>query len=505
MEKEHPATRNGHTVIVIGGGFGGLTAAIRLQAAGFNVTILEKRHQLGGRAGVFIKEGFTFDTGPTIITPPFVIDDVFYAARREPRDYFELVPIEPHYRLYFADGTRFDYGSMEENLEQIRQFNSADEKGYQKLITKLEPIFNLGFEKFAARPFESLLSMIKIVPAAIRLKSYKSVYGFIANYIKDERLRMAFSFNPLFIGGNPFTATSVYTLITYLEAKYGMLWVRGGTHKLVEALKRLFIELGGITQLNTEVTQIRISDKPYYVTGVVTRSGKEYDADIVVSNADIATTYMKLIDKKYRKKNSDKRYQKAKYSMSLFMIYFGTNKTYSEMNHHNIIFGSRYKGLIKDIFDHHVLPDDFSIYLHIPTRTDPELAPPGCETFYACIPVTHQDSRIDWEQRKESFSNRVLEYLDSKYLPGLLEHLVVKEVFTPLDFERELLAYKGNAFQLQPIMTQSGWFRPHNRSRDVNGLYIVGAGTHPGAGVPSVFLSAKITTEQIFKDYKVAI
>ncbi len=493
---------NSPEVIIIGGGFGGLSAAVRIQAAGYQVTLLEKRHQLGGRAGVIERKGFRFDTGPTIITPPFVVEDIFRDAGRDPADYIELVSIHPHYRLHYADGTHFDIGTFEEVAEQIKQLNPPDLEGYRKWLKILEPIYKLGFEKFAMTPFESLWSMVKIIPPAIRLKSYKSVYGLVASYMKNEKLRMAFSFVPLFIGGNPFTTTSVYSLIVYLENKYGMLWVRGGTHRFVEALEKLFVELGGTIKINSEVTKIKIDEKKRMVTGVITANGDHYPADIVVSNADVAMTYMKLIDRQFRRKNNDKRFKKAKYSMSLFMVYFGTKKKYPEIPHHNVIFGPRYKELIKDIFDRHILPDDFSIYLHVPSRTDPELAPPGCETFYACVPVTHQDSGINWEEMKEPFRDRVLQYLNDHYLPDLLNNLEVCEIFTPQDFEHELNAYKGNAFQLQPLMTQSGWFRPHNRSRDIKGLYIVGAGTHPGAGVPSVLLSGKITSELIFQDNK---
>lgn len=488
-------------VIVIGGGFGGLSAAVRLQSAGYNVTLLEKRNQLGGRAGVIERQGFRFDTGPTIITPPFVVEDIFLEAGRNPEDYVELVSIHPHYRLHYADGTHFDIGTFEEVAEQIKQLSPNDLEGYQKWLKILEPIYKLGFEKFATTPFESLWSMFKIVPPAIRLKSYKSVYGLVASYMKNEKLRMAFSFVPLFIGGNPFTTTSVYSLIAYLENKYGMLWVRGGTHRLVEALERVFLELGGIIKLDSEVTKIEVDEKEKRVIGVTTANGDYFSTDIVVSNADVAMTYMQLIDKRFRRKNTDRRFKKAKFSMSLFMVYFGTKKKYPQMPHHNVIFGPRYKELIKDIFERHVLPDDFSIYLHVPTRTDPEFAPPGCETFYACVPVTNQDSGIDWEEMKEPFKNQILQYLNDNYLPDLLDNIEVCEVFSPQDFEHKLNAYKGNAFQLQPLMTQSGWFRPHNRSRDIRGLYIVGAGTHPGAGVPSVLLSGKITSEQIFLDY----
>jgi phytoene desaturase len=493
--------KNTQNIVIIGGGFGGLSAAVRLQANGYNVTVLEKRSQLGGRAGLIERKGFRFDTGPTIITPPSVVEDIFLEAGRDPKDYVELVSIHPHYRLHYTDGTHFDIGTFEEVAQQIQELSPNDLKGYQKWLEILEPIYKLGFEKFANKPFDSLWNMAKIVPSAIRLKSYKSVYGLVASYMKNEKLRMAFSFVPLFIGGNPFTTTSVYSLIAYLENKYGMLWVRGGTHRFVEALEKLFLELGGTIKLNSEVTKIEVDEKEHRVTGVFTASGNHFPTHIVISNADVAMTYMKLIDKRFRRKNTDRRFKKAKLSMSLFMVYFGTKKKYPDMPHHNVIFGPRYKELIKDIFDRHILPDDFSIYLHVPTRTDPELAPPGCETFYACVPVTHQDSGIDWEEMKEPFKNRILQYLNDHYLPDLLNNLEVCEVFTPQDFENELNAYKGNAFQLQPLMTQSGWFRPHNRSRDIKGLYIVGAGTHPGAGVPSVLLSGKITSEIIFNDY----
>ncbi len=501
MNSEKNSQTNSSNVIVIGGGFGGLSAAVRMQAAGYQVTLLEKRHQLGGRAGVFERKGYRIDTGPTIVTPPFVVEDVFRDVGRNPADYIELVPIHPHYRLHYADGTHFDIGKVDEVTDQIRQLSPNDVKGYHKWLKILKPIYELGFEQFATTPFESLWSMAKVIPPGIRLKSYKSVYGLVASNMKHKHLRMAFSFLPLFIGGNPFTTTSVYSLIAYLETEYGMLWVRGGTHRLVEALERLFTELGGTVNLNSEVTKITVDDKERKVTGVETQDGKFHPANIVISNGDVANTYMKLIDSKYRRKNSDRRYEKAKYSMSLFMIYFGTKKTYPDMPHHNIIFRGRYKDLIKDIFERHILPEDFAIYLHVPTRTDPELAPPGCETFYACVPVTHQDSGIDWEQMKEPFRDKVLQFLNDKYLPGLLDNLEVCEVFTPQDFEEEFNAYKGNAFQLQPLLRQSGYFRPHNRSRDIKGLYIVGAGTHPGGGVPSAFLSGKVSTDLIFKDF----
>jgi phytoene desaturase len=498
MENQTQGNEKEQNVVVIGGGFGGLAAAIRMQAAGYPVTLLEKRHQLGGRAGVFQEKGYTFDTGPTIITPPFLIDDIFQTAGRETTDYLELLKVSPKYRLYFADGTKMDYGGFEDNVPQIQEMNPRDVEGYRKFLTKIKPIYEIGFEQFGSMPFESLWTMAKIAPAGLKHKAYKSVYGMVSSHIKDERLRMALSFNPLFIGGNPFAATAIYTLITYIEEKHGVWWVRGGTHKLVDAMEKLLLELGGHVELNTEVTEINVNSKS--VKGVSTANGRYYNADVVIANSDVANTYMHLIDKKYRRKNSDRRYKRAKYSMSLFMVYFGAKKQYPEMTHHSIVFGPRYKGLINDIFKKNIIPDDFSTYLHIPTRTDAELAPPGCETMYACTPVSNLDSGTDWEEKKDEFKDHILSHLDQRILPGLLDNLEVTRTFTPADYEQEFNSYKGTAFQLQPLLLQSGYFRPHNRSRDIEGLYFVGAGTHPGAGVPSVIMSADITTKLVQRD-----
>ncbi len=493
-------SNEGKQVVVIGGGIGGLAAAIRMQAKGHSVTLLEKRHQLGGRAGVFQEKGYTFDTGPTIITPPFLVDEIFEFAGRNPTDYVELLKVSPKYRLYFPDGSQMDYGSSEDNLKEVERLSPNDIEGYKKFMKAVKPIYELGFEKFGSMPFKSIWSMVKMGPAGIRHKAYKSVHGMVASHVKDPRLRMALSFNPLFIGGNPFTATAIYTLITYIEEKHGMWWVRGGTHKFVAAMERLLKELDGEIKLNSEVDKIEVN-KSKRATGVTTTNGTTYDADIVISNADVALTYMKMIGSKPRSwRNSDGRYKRAKYSMSLFMTYFGVEKKYDDMLHHSIVFGPRYKGLINDIFKKNIVPDDFSTYLHIPTRTDTHLAPEGCETMYACTPVSNLNSETNWEEKKEEFKDHILSTLDEQVLPGLTDNLAVTKVFTPADYETEFNSYKGAAFQLQPLLLQSGWFRPHNRSRDIKGLYIVGAGTHPGAGVPSVIMSADLTTRLIFED-----
>ncbi|UCH03459.1 MAG: phytoene desaturase [Candidatus Thorarchaeota archaeon] len=422
----------GKNAVIVGSGLGGLAAAVRMQAKGFQVTLIEKRHQLGGRAGVFTKDGYTFDTGPTIVTPPTVIDEVFEAADRNREDYVEMVNVSPKYRLYFSDGTHMDYGSYEDNLKEIQRISPEDVEGYQRFMAKTKPVYELGFEVFGSIPFETIWSMAKMAPAGILHQAYRSVYGRVSSFVKDERLRMALSFNPLFIGGNPFDVTSIYTLITYIEEKHGVWWVRGGTHKLVEALEKLFKELGGEVVLNSEVERIEVSKKRR-VTGVSTKEGKHYDAGIVISNSDVANTYMNLIEPEFRLWNSDRRYKKAKYSMSLFMVYFGVEKKYPDMTHHSIVFGPRYKELLNDIFKHNVIPDDFSTYLHIPTKTDPQLAPEGCEAMYACTPVSNLDSKTVWEEKKDEFRDHILSTLDRNILPGLIGQGKSRTIVSLLD------------------------------------------------------------------------
>jgi phytoene desaturase len=484
-------------VIVIGSGFGGLSAAIRLQSQGFQVTILERREQIGGRAGVYKLDGYIFDAGPTVITAPFLIEELFTLSGRKMNDYVELLPVWPYYRIFFDDKSHFDYAHPADNIKAIEKFSPEDVEGYKKMINDVKPIFEKGFLEMSFKPFDSFASMLKIAPALFSLKSYLTNYQFVSKYIKNEKLRTVYSFHPLLIGGNPFSVPSIYSLIQFLEKEWGVFFAKGGTTALVHGLAQLFTDLGGKIVLNAEVSKINVVDKK--VSGISLQDGREYTSDIVISNADVAHTYMNLIDKKHRKKNSDRKYKKAIYSMSLFLIYFGTNKQYPNMKHHTIILGPRYKALLKDIFDKKILADDFSSYLHVPTRTDPSLAPPGGETFYILVPVPHQDSGLDWDTIKDQFKDKILSFLDKEYLPNLLENLVVSKVFTPKDFETEYLAYKGSAFSLEPIFRQSAYFRTHNRSEDVKGLYFVGAGTHPGAGVPGVMSSAKLTTDIILK------
>ncbi|MFX1516657.1 MAG: phytoene desaturase [Promethearchaeota archaeon] len=492
--------KQGTKVIIIGSGFGGLAAGIRLQATGeYQVTILEKLDQIGGRARVFKENGFSFDAGPTVITAPFIFEELFSLNNKEIEDYVQFLPVEPYYRIHFDDGTFFDYAHPDDNIPQIAQLSPEDVDGYKEMVKAVEPIFEKGFKELSFQPFDSFWSMMKVTPSLVRLQSYRSNYNFVSKYIKNEKLRMVFSFHPLLIGGNPFSVPSIYSLIQFLEKEYGIWFAKGGTTALVHALSKLFREMGGEILTNEEVLEIVVEDKK--VVGVKTEAGKFYPSNIVISNADPAFTYTRLIDNKWRKKNSDKRYKKAKYSMSLVVIYFGTKKQYPEMKHHTIILGPRYKELLEDIFKKKVLADDFSSYLHVPTRTDPNLAPEGHEAFYILVPVPHQDSGINWEEMAEPFKQKILEFLDKNYLPGLLDNLVVERIFTPLDFERDYNSYKGSGFSIEPIFTQSAWFRPHNKSEDIKGLYLVGAGTHPGAGLPGVISSAEVTSDLIKKHH----
>ncbi|MEM1058088.1 MAG: phytoene desaturase, partial [Verrucomicrobiota bacterium] len=490
-----PATTNpAHRAVVIGSGFGGLAAAIRLQAKGYATTILEMRDKPGGRAYVFEDKGFVYDAGPTIITAPFIIDELFALAGKKTEDYVKIVPVTPFYRILFHDGKQFDYtGDEEEIISEITRFAPEDIPGYRRFVAKSEAIYNRAFTDLADRPFSNISDMLKVAPDLIKLRSDQNVHQLVANYVKDPYLRQVFSFHPLLVGGNPFQSSSIYSMIHFLERRWGVHFAMGGTGALVQALLRLFREMGGELRLNTKVSELLCEEtagRPH-VRGVKLGDGEEIAARTVVSNADVATFYMKGVDAKYRRKWTDAKLKRMRYSMSLFLIYFGTDRTYPDIAHHTIVLTKRYKELLHDIFNRKVLADDFSLYLHAPTRTDPSLAPPGCECFYVLSPVPHLGGGQDWDAIKDRYADAILESLET-VCPDLRQHLVSKLIFTPKDFETELDAHLGSAFQFEPILTQSAWFRPHNVSEDVDGLYLVGAGTHPGAGLPGVISSAKV-------------
>lgn len=489
-------------IIVIGSGFGGLSAAIRLQAQGHTVTIIEKRDKTGGRAYVYEQDGFTFDGGPTIITAPWLIHELFELVGKKTSDYVQIVPINPYYNVRFQDGSVFRYtGKHDEIIEEIRKFNPDDEQGYYRFMTKAKQVFKTGFE-LIDKPFLHISDMVKVLPDLVRLQAHRSVFDLVKKYIKDERLQQVFSFHPLLVGGNPFQTTSIYALIHVLEKEWGVWFAMGGTGALVKALSDLFRDIGGEIRLSTEVSEISIDEKTKKTNGVLLKNGEFLRADAVVSNGDIATTYLNLIPEKYRKKNTDDRIKNMSYSMSLFVIYFGTKKKYDHIAHHEIIMGGRYKGLINDIFRNKTLSEDFSLYLHRPTATDSSLAPEGCDSWYVLSPVPHLGGKTDWKKDAKQYRDSIMNYLEERYMPELQKYIVTELYIDPLHFRDTLNSYLGSAFSVEPILTQSAWWRPHNRSEDISNLYFVGAGTHPGAGLPGVISSAKIVADLIAQSSK---
>lgn len=477
--------------VVIGSGFGGLAAAVRLGAKGYRVTVLEKLDAPGGRAYVHRQDGFTFDAGPTIITAPFLFEELWRLCGRRLADDVTLKPVSPFYRIRFADGAVFDcLGEAEAMREQVARFAPDDVDGYGRFLQASEAIFKVGFEQLGDVPFDSWWDMARIVPAMLRLKSHRTVYDFVASYVRDERLRVVLSFHPLLIGGNPFTTTSIYCLIAFLERRWGVHFAMGGTGRLVEGLVDLIKGQGGALRCASQVSEILTRQR--VATGVRLASGETIDADIVVSNADPAWTYGKLLPGISRRRWTDRRIDRARYSMSLFVWYFGTKRRYDDLAHHTILLGPRYRGLLEDIFERKVLADDFSLYLHRPTAADPSLAPPGCDAFYVLSPVPHLEAGIDWSVHAEPYRRRIERALEDTILPGLGREVVTSRITTPLDFQERLLSWRGAAFGFEPVLTQSAWFRPHNRSEEIERLFLVGAGTHPGAGLPGVLSSARI-------------
>jgi phytoene desaturase len=490
---------------VVGSGFGGLAAAIRLQAMGFETTCFESRDKPGGRAYVYNDAGFTFDAGPTVITAPHCIEELFHLANRSMSDYVELLPVDPMYRLQWANNVSFDYVSDESRLvEQIREISPGDVAGYRKFANYSKRVFHQGYEELGAVPFLRFTDMIRVAPQLAALRADRSVYATVSKFIKDEHLRQAFSFHPLLVGGNPFSTSAIYTLIHWIERKWGVFFPRGGTGALVQGLVRLFRELGGELRVSTPVRSIDLSSRnrsPLHMLHTDDHEAEPYD--VVVSNADIHHTYSCLYRHVQASIATARRLERMDWSMSLFVMYFGTSQRFDHLAHHTILFGNRFKGLLDDIFCGDKLPDDFSLYLHAPTVTDPSLAPPGCESFYVLSPVPHLGrADVDWENVAETYGAAILESLEQR-IPGLRQSIVTRRAFTPFDFRDELNAYHGSAFSVAPKLTQSAYFRPHNKDTNIPGLYIVGSGTHPGAGVPGVINSAKATCRLIEQDYPV--
>jgi phytoene desaturase len=487
---------------VIGSGFGGLALAIRLQAAGIPTTLFEQRDKPGGRAYVYHDQGFTFDAGPTVITAPGCLEELFALAGERMADHVDLIPVMPFYRLFWEDGTVFDYSNdLDAVTSQIRTLNPSDVDGYHRFLRYAEEVFEEGYTNLAHVPFLNLWSMVRVAPQLMRLEAYRTVYDVVSRFMKDEHVRQTFSFHSLLVGGNPFATSSIYTLIHVLERRWGVTFPRGGTGALVRELVKLFERIGGTLRLNTGVAEI--VTRSGRVTGLRTSDGREEAFDAVASNADVVHTYKTLLGRDPDASKAAAKLEKSRFSMSLFLIYFGTRRRHPHLAHHNVIFGPRYRELLDDIFVKGTLAEDFSLYLHAPTVSDPSLAPDGCEAFYVLAPVPHLGlGTVDWRTEGPKYADRILSYLEARYIPNLRADLVTSRIFTPLDFKDVLHAHHGSAFSLEPVLTQSAWFRVHNRDDRIGGLYFVGAGTHPGAGVPGVVNSAKATAGLMVEDLK---
>ena len=479
-------------IIIIGSGFGGLAAALRMRAKGYNVVLVEKHPDLGGRARVFKKDKFTYDGGPTVVTAPYLFDELFSLFNKKISDYVKIVPLDLWYRFVFNDGEKFDYNGDDKAMEkQVKKFSSKDYVGYKKLVNFTEKIFDKGFTDLSDRPFNNLVFMLKQVPALLKLKSYKSVYSLVSNYISNEKLRRVFSMHPLLVGGNPFSTTSIYTLILFLEKKWGIHYSMGGTGSIVNALEKLMKEEKIKIIKNAEVTEILTNNK--IVKSVKINNSEVIDCDYVICNSDPPNVYKNLIKSKNNYNFLFKQKMKRMdYSMGLFVYYFGSRKKYDDVAHHTIYFGKSYEEHLNKIFEKKVLSQDISYYLHRPSATDPNMAPDGQDAFYVLVPVPNNLSRINWVNEGEKFKDLVLDKMDKSVLPGIKENVVSDFYLTPDYFEKDLATLHGSGFSIQPKFSQSAYFRFHNQSEIFENLYFVGAGTHPGAGMPGVLSSAKV-------------
>ncbi len=487
-------------IAVIGAGFGGLALAIRLQSAGHEVTLIEQRDKPGGRAYVWEDQGFTFDAGPTVITDPSCLEELFELSGRKISEYVELLPVTPFYRLIWEDDRVFDYSNDDAALlAQIGEKYPSDVEGYKRFLAYSENVFREGYIKLGHEAFLDFKSMLAAAPALVRYEAYRSVYSIVSKYIQDPQLREAFSFHTLLVGGDPFKTSAIYTLIHALEKKWGVWFPRGGTHALIRGMMKLFTDLGGQVRIGDGVRSIETRGEQ--VSGVSTADGWSAAFDAVASNGDIVHTYRDLLAGHPRARQASRALQRKRFSPSLFVTYFGLKRQHPDIRHHTILFGPRYKELLADIYEHGVLADDFSLYLHHPTATDPGMAPEGCSAFYVLSPVPHLGKApLDWETVGPKYANRILDYLEKRLIPGLRDDLVTMRTFTPDNFRTELNAHLGSAFSLEPLLWQSAWFRTHNRDDVLSNLYFVGAGTHPGAGIPGVVGSAKATAKLMLAD-----
>lgn len=483
-------------IIVIGSGFGGIATALRMKAKGFDVDLHERLDQIGGRARQFKKNGFIHDAGPTVITAPYLFKELYALFNENIDDYINFIPLNPWYRFRFHDGTFFNYGPDQEDLlEQIRNLEPKDVNGYLKMLNHAEAIFKLGYLKLADQPFHKLSSLIKYAPDIIKLKGYQSVYQFVSSYLKHPNLRQAFSIQPLLVGGNPFDTTSIYSLIHALEKKWGVFFAKGGTGEIIRQLTLLMERHGINIFLNSDVSKIITSHRK--VTGIELTNSSIHEADYIITNADPVYTNSYLIDSKKISLHNFFIQKTAKHSMGLFVLFFGTKKKYHAIAHHTIWMGSRYKELLDDIFNRYILTDDFSIYLHRPTATDESFAPPGCDSYYALVPVPNLKGKYDWNEEAPKLQEAVINALEETIMPNLAEYICESFFMTPEDFFQDYKTPFGSGFSIAPLFRQSAWFRTHNKDDYYHNLFYVGAGAHPGAGVPGVLNSAKVIDKLI--------
>ena len=478
-------------LIVIGGGFGGMAAALRARAKGYQVTLIDRCPRLGGRAQVFERGGYRHDAGPTVLTAPFLFQELFELFGRKMSDSVDLVPVDPWYRFEFADGSHFNYGGgMDQTLAEIERVNPEDVAGYKQLLEDSRRLYDVGFTRLSDAPFHSAAFMLRQVPHLARLGAWRTVWQMVSRRLKSDHLRQAFSIQPLLVGGNPFDTTSIYGLIHFLESAHGVHFAMGGTGALVDAIERLMIDVGIDIELNTTVEQILVENDR--VTGVRLGDGTTRSCDAMISNADPAHLYEHMLPAEHSRASARLKARHAKKSMGLFVLFFGANRQYPDVAHHTIWMGPRYRELLSDIFDRKILAEDFSIYLHRPTATDPSFAPAGCDSFYALVPVPNLEAGIDWATEGPRLQQRVVQALSRTILPDLEHHIQADFHMTPEDFAADYLSPQGAGFSIAPIFRQSAWFRFHNRAEGPANLYLVGAGTHPGAGLPGVLCSAKV-------------